>query len=215
MRDYKRPICAVAAAGMIPIRKINIVSGLLASALLSIGQWSVAAVLTFDDLSGYYPAVPATYDGFNFTGWYVDSTCSGTSATGACSVYPYQPESLPTSIFSLTNANSISSVADKPFVFEGAYFTGFSGVTEQFDLYLGGSLVGTSSSLTLNGSETPAFLSSGYSGKVDKVVVASNSIDRAVMDNFTYVSSVPEPATLPLILGGLTGIVLLRRRIAA
>jgi hypothetical protein len=191
----------------------RITFGLLGFALLPLANSSRADVLTFDNLSGYNIPVPSTYEGFNFSEWQIDSTCSGSSSTGACTTYPYQPESLPTSIFTNdTNNNSISSVGGTPFVFTGAYFTGYSGVTDQFDLYLAGKLVATSSTLTLSGTETPAFLSSGYSGKVDTVVVISNRPDYFVMDNFTYTPAVPEPSTVLMIGVGLAGLFGLRLR---
>jgi hypothetical protein len=190
------------------------VAALLTLGLLSVAMPSLATVLTFDDLSGYLTPVPSTYDGFNFSSWLIDSTCSGTSATGACTTYPYQPQSLPTSIFTESSTNSISSVSHTPFVFNGAYFTGYSGVTEAFQLYLGGTLVATSPTLTLNGSEVPAFLSTGYSGNVDTIVLVSNALDSAVMDNFTYngTTPVPIPAAGWLLLSALGGVGLMMRR---
>ena len=91
---------------------------------------AIANVLTFDDLAGYAVAVPSSYQGFNFSGWYIDSTCSGAGFTGTtCNVYPYTPESYPTTIYTF-GSDSISN--STPFVFSGAYFTGNTSASYQF-----------------------------------------------------------------------------------
>jgi hypothetical protein len=87
-------------------------------------------------------------------------------------------------------------------VFDGAYVAGASDTSNvEFELYYEGNLVGTSASL--NQSATPTFLSSGYSGLVDTVkVLGTNGF--YVIDDVTYsTSSVPEPANVTLMLGGL------------
>jgi hypothetical protein len=195
------------------VSQATVFSLLAAFAMLAAAPAASADVLTFDDLAGYFPAVSSPYHGFNFTGWYIDSTCSGQGvATGICTSFPYEPESLPTTIFPQSNVNSISSVGLVPFVFTGAYFTGFRS-TEQFDLYLGGSLVAISPVLTVDGSETPALLLSGYSGLVDTVVVTSSRPDFFVMDNFMFQPrGVPEPASFAMTLAGLGLLGLVARR---
>jgi hypothetical protein len=101
-----------------------------------------------------------------------------------------------------------------PAVFDGAWFSGQSNATVQFNLYLSGLLVGSSSILTAN--DVPTFLGSGYAGLVDKIGVVSPAPDFFVMDDVTYGSgtSTPEPATLSLVCGavGLLAFVVRRRR---
>ena len=98
-------------------------------------------------------------------------------------------------------------------VFDGAYFSGQSFATVQFELIYNNAVVADSA--ILDTSSTPTFLSSGYTGPVDQVIVLSADPDYYVMDNVTYgVSSVPEPSAI--VMGGtalvLTGLVLRRRR---
>jgi hypothetical protein len=179
----------------------------IATGIASAFHPAAASVLTFDDLSGYGVAVPTSYDGFTFNSWFVDSTCSGAGFTGStCNTYPYTPESPPTSIYT-DGANSISRTT--PFVFNGAYITGYSYNSAAFELFSGGSLVWVSA--TLNPSGTPTFLASGYSGLVDTVVVKMGS--SAVMDNFTYnATAVPLPASAWLMLSGLVGVGVMARK---
>jgi hypothetical protein len=168
-----------------------------------------AALLTFDDLSGYGVAVPSSYNGFSFMNWQVDSTCSGAGFTGTtCNIYPYTPASFPTSIYTTTTDNSISSTT--PFVFDGAWFTGHSDDTVTFKLYLGATLVsGPPLGATLPpfaASATPMFVPSLYTGAVDRVVLVEAHPGNTVMDNFTYnggVSAVPVPAAAWLLVSGL------------
>ena len=116
----------------------------------------------------------------------------------------YIPQSPPNRV--LFNRNLEAGVAETlvtfiggPKIFDGAYFSGFDDV--QFNLYIGATLVGTSSVLSLGGigpsTHGPTFLASGYAGPVDTVGIVG---DRSyfVMDNFTF-EQVPEPSTLLLL----------------
>lgn len=89
-----------------------------------------------------------------------------------------------------------------PVQFNGAYFSGYAGMT--FDLYFHNSLVHTSDTLTVSTEGTPAqWLSSGYTNLVDRVVVRSDWPTYWTMDNFTYASPIPEPEMYAMLLAGL------------
>ncbi len=100
-------------------------------------------------------------------------------------------------------------------IFNGAYFAGNGAQSGpiSFSLFLGGSNVWTSGTLTPSG--TPAWLSSGFSGLVDKVEVNGRR-GWYVVDDLTFNSApstaVPEPSTYAQ-LGGLAllGLVAWRR----
>ena len=98
-----------------------------------------------------------------------------------------------------------------------AEFSGYSGVT--FELWLGGALVHTSDTLAdAAGADPylPTFLTSGYTGAVDKVVVSGvqgyYSMDDLSFHEAAAVPSVPEPETYALMFLGLGAIGLARRR---
>ncbi len=77
-----------------------------------------------------------------------------------------------------------------------------------FRLYDAGVLVATSATLDPDG--TPRFLSSGYGGLVDRIVVSSPGQGSYAMDDFQF-TAVPEPATVALLFAGV-GAGLSRRR---
>ena len=143
-------------------------------------------VVTFDDLPD--GTVPDGYGGINWGGvWTAYSEPQ----------YPYTPESSPSRVYTpQTGAGEYTfSFVTPGQVFDGAYFAGNSSATVYFDLYYNSSLVWTSASL--DPSDTPTYLASGYSGPVDTVGVYSASNDFYVMDNVTYgTASVPEPSSV-------------------
>lgn len=173
----------------------KLIRGLVASAALAcLAPLASATVLTFDDL----PAeglVPGNYGGLDWS----DSTW-----------FAFGTEQAPFTAHSgqyratlgwdgTEGGSSVRFLA--PTAFQGAYFAGFEGVEVSFKLYLNGQLVGTST--TLQTSDAPAFLASGYSGLIDRVTVASNEHANFVMDDFSFGSAVPEPQSVALVLAGL------------
>jgi hypothetical protein len=175
-----------------------------------------AAVVGFDDLgstcNNTSGNVPDGYGGINWGGnW----TCYAILQS------PFTPNSLPGRVYDASNsANFFTFVT--PQNFQGAWFSGVDTTTVQFQLYSGIDLVG--SSAELGTTSTPAFLSSGYDGLVDKVVVLSNAPDFFVMDDVTYAAGsgglsdpigTPEPQTVALLGVGLGLIAVVRRRLRA
>lgn len=195
--------------------KISIFLPLLGFAAISVAQ---ATTLTFEDLNpapASFDVMPAPYAGFMFTGWYFGPDTLYTPASGVTDLFtdyadPSQPD-----LYVETSANSIASAT--PFHFDGAAFSGYSGV--KYELSLGGNLVHTSSRLSdAPGADpyAPTFLASGYAGLVDSVVVVGVQ-GYYSMDDFAYhapTQQVPEPGTVALLLLGL-GLVARRARVPA
>lgn len=190
--------------------------GAVAAVALSIGQVTAqAATLDFENLNpapAAFDLMPAQYAGFTFNGWYFGPDTLYTPASGSIDLFTDYADPANPADYVITNSNNqIERAAG--FVFDGASFSGYSGVT--FELWRNGALVHTSASLPDAPSTTPygpTFLSSGYTGPVDKVVV-SGVQGYYAMDDFSFsaVSSVPEPASNALILLGL-GLVIAGRR---
>lgn len=162
-----------------------------------------ATVLTFDDLGddGY---VPANYGGLDWSG---------------SSWFQYAGEQAPFAAHSGDRRATLGwdGSADSSAIgflsastFAGAWFAGYEGVSVTIDLYSGGSLV--ASTATLNLGDSPVFLASGYSGLVDRLVFRSNDPANFVMDDLTFASAVPEPATGALVLAGLGLVAFVARR---
>jgi hypothetical protein len=185
-----------------------------ASASLAATAASAATtVVNFDDLTGI-GQVPNGYAGiiWNDNWSYYDYAQS-----------PYTPSSGSTRIYNLTSALVRPQFASFDFTtpvrFDGAMLAGNPITSVSFHLYLGGVLVhdGAAQAPTA----TPTFLSSGYAGPVDKVVVEDDDptrfYDWYVLDDVTF-SSVPEPATWAMMLfgfGALGALLRTRRRAAA
>ena len=184
-------------------------------AATSLGTAS-ATTLTFEDLNpapASFDVMPAPYNAFTFTGWLYGPDTVYTPSSGSIDLFTDYTDPQNPLNYVITNNNAISSAT--LFIFDGAMFSGDSGVT--FELYLAGSLVHTSATLPDSSGTfyAPMLLASGYAGQVDTVKV------RAVqgyysMDDFAYHAAavVPEPDSYALVLGGLAALfgVMKRRR---
>lgn len=173
-----------------------------------------AAVLTFEDLDAGpagYDLMPATYNGFSFAGWYFGPDTFYIPASGTIDLFTDYFNGDP-SLFVVTQSPSITSAAK--FYFDGAWFSGYSGVT--FELFNDGAHVHTSASLSDAPDVDPygpMFLASGYSGLIDEIRVTGVQ-GYFALDDFTYrrdaVVSVPEPNGMLLAALGLGGLLLVR-----
>ena len=178
--------------------KSKLAAALLGVAALALAGSANATVVNFDDLS----STGLVADGYAGITWNGDWTHFDFDQ------FPYTPASPDQRIYDKEDAG-FSFAA--PVVFDGAFFSGYDFAPVHFVLKLGGLTVATSA--TLAPSDTPTFLSSGYSGLVDEVRVLTPFPDFFVMDDVTF-NSVPEPATWTLMIAGfgLVGAVLRRRR---
>ena len=129
---------------------------------------------------------------------------------------PYAAHSLPnrvSAVFEGTNVNNSTGTFNftgGPVTFDGAWFAGFETNAVSFALWLGGAPVWASGVLVTT--DVSTFLSSGYSGLVDRVDVNGTSV-QWVMDDVTFhTSAVPEPASIALLGTGLVGLYGVARR---
>ncbi len=170
---------------------------------------SNSATLDFENLDpspASFDVMPSPYAGFTFSGWYYGPDTLYTPASGVIDLFTDYADPSNPDAYVITVNNAITSAT--PFIFEGASFSGYSGVT--FELYLGGNLVHTSAMLPDAPDVDPympTFLASGYSLAVDTVKVSGVQGFYA-MDDFTYsaVASVPEPATYAMLVVGLLAV---------
>ena len=173
------------------------VAGLVATPFAS------ASVLGFDDITSD-DLVAANYGGLDWSqgDWFA---FAGEQA-------PFTPHSgdvrVATGFGDADAATAIGLGAGRSF--QGAWFSGYEDVAVRFELYEHGTLVATSSSLAT--SATPAWLASGYTGLVDRVVVSSLDQGGFVMDDFTFSTAVPEPGSTALLAAGLLAIAVAARR---
>jgi hypothetical protein len=157
-------------------------------------------VATFDDLTTGLVLVPTPYAGINWQGnWYSYSNPQD----------PYNAHSGDNRLILFGDGVVETKFSFyQPVFFDGAWIAGGGAETPgvSFNLYLGATLVGSSS--TLIESATSTFLDSGYTGWVDSVGVVGEA-GRFAMDDVTY--HTPEPAlALPTL--GLLGFWIARHR---
>lgn len=187
---------------------MNILNRYFAASLISVFTAGpvTAATLTFEDLTpppAGFDVMPS-HSGFTFSNWLYGPDTVYTPASGAIDLFTDYADPNDPGAYVITNNNAITSATD--FYFDGAWFSGYSGVT--FELWNDGALLGAFGSLPdAPGADPygPTFLASGYAGLVDKVVV-SGVQGYYSMDDFTYHvpdttgGTIPEPASLGLAL---------------
>ncbi|TXG00648.1 PEP-CTERM sorting domain-containing protein [Massilia arenae] len=179
------------------------------AAIALCAPFASAAVLNFDDIVGPdgFAVVPGNYGGLDWSA----SGLNVFTAQGA----PFTPHSGPGQVTTdWIDGGPIASTIRflAPTVFNGAWFSGYEDSSVRFDLYVGGQLVASSAALQL--SAASAFLDAGWDGAIDSVVVRTGAQGSYAMDDFTFVDAaeVPEPGVPALLLAGVGGLLVLRRK---
>ena len=200
---------------------------LLVSLLMLVFVGNVSAtVLTFDDLPAL-PSLPTepiaqigTYGGLTWSNYFYYGDGAGINSYFGYSASGYSNGLVSGSNVAFNGFESVVSVSDGLFDFNGAYLTGawndglnidvqgWSGVTKIYD------------QTVVVDSTAPTWFAANYMA-IDKLVFSSSGgTDHGyggngthfAMDNFTFNQSVPEPSTCLLLCSGLVGIGLLRKR---
>lgn len=111
--------------------------GVLVSIFGTVGH---AATLTFEDLNpspASFDVMPSPYSGFTFSVWYFGPDTLYTPASGVIDLFTDYADPNDPGAYVITSNNAITAAS--PFIFDGATFSGYSGVT--FELYLAWNLV--------------------------------------------------------------------------
>lgn len=176
---------------------------LLSASLLVAGNVG-ATTLAFDDLGGGYQEVPATYNGFNLTGFAVLDNSSGFGAKATSgSSYAY--------IYCCDRSDTIRSATGATFDLISGDFSVLQGRSDVFTVK--GFLEGNELyviNLNVNSGITSQLLN--FSG-VDLVTFSSNYSNNLTVDNLLITTgNVPEPASLALLGVGMLGFITSRRK---
>ena len=183
--------------------------------LVVLARPAAATTLTFEDQPDSFGAglFPTTYAGVTWTDWlhYAPYEANGYDPDGANAIYAAKDGAK----FSFSDRVFEGASFSYPYLYNGFY----SGSQVFFELYLDGVAVHTSGILN---SDQLSFLSSGYSGLVDEVIVRNvgggamtGGGSAWIMDNVTFngASSVPDTgSTFSLLGASLAAVALLRRR---
>jgi hypothetical protein len=189
----------------------------IAAAGLSLAAFAASAdtptVLNFEDLPASGPfgsLMPSGYGGIDWqAGNWTYLTCDVVAPCpgyiGPNDYYPYQAHSYPNMVTVDSTYGTSMQFGFKggPAVFNGAWISTWDYDYFGYVLKLNGNVVYTTP-LATTGS-APTYVASGYSGKVDQVVIIASDIGDWGMDDLSYTttSAVPEPASAPMLLGGL------------
>lgn len=179
-------------------------------------SFSFAGVINFDDLSGDpTEQIAAGYEGFN---WDLIASIEGASVP--VSGFEAGVVSGANAAYNMYALDSVISLAgDESFDFTGAFFTvAWYGIAHElsFEGWLDGVLIYTIDDAFAIASDAPTWIQLNWVG-IDQLNIYSNYAgwDHWVMDDFTATinsASVPESSGLILMLMGLIGVSLLRRR---
>ncbi len=187
------------------MRRLLVLAATVMACLLPVS----AGVLDFDDIltNGGNAPMPASYGGFawGLSDFQVESW--NQYSTNYLNTYPFPSGS--NAVYNNSGLLQVS-MSGAPFIFNGAYFSGWDDENGTFfstatlvsvSGYLGGNLVGTAA--TALPVDSFIWLDANM-GPVDELVFTSSGSGKWwLMDNFTYQSTVPEPGSLLLCVAGL------------
>lgn len=193
--------------GVTPMKCLKIVPSIVLSVGLAMSPARAAAqtVQTFEDTN-----CPSAVGQYGVVDYALEWNCYSFAQ------FPYTAHSGTNRVYTFATSAPFSFTGG-PVSFDGAWFAGYPDATVQFALFLSNVPVWTSG--ILSPTDVPTFLSSGYSGMVDRVDVLSQRPDWYIMDDVTFnggsLGPVPEPASLVLLATGLVGVFGVVRRRAA